>query len=425
VALTKDDIDAVSIQLHVDGELAFSILLTRGGLTQRRGSSDAFDRAAIPVKGRTDRCFEDFMQAMPEAMLESGGDFEDGGTDGPRHDWQFEFGGGLESLSYGIAYHQGSASLPDEFADMVVQAERLTHTWWQAEVAEEMGQPLPAAVAAPPAPRAARASAPQPKSKSKTSGSGRAHGKPGQAIPLNRERMAMVVLLDLFAFTIPWSFLQWMFDGGGGGAGPPGAGLVLFAIVEFVLLQIGRRSPGYWLLGVSAGLGQKPTVDARWPARESSATLALGIGACGLGVAGLTSWTAFHTAVPYFGLSFPFWLSLQLTLIGSVGLILSGALVLRLDLRGVWAAGGLALVLLLSGVVGWRAWGGFVDTAIAARSEAVGRAVGDGPVGALVSAVVPFLLVGVPIALLAGVYEGWRRLGRPALPGRTAARVPS
>ncbi|HUP51904.1 MAG TPA: hypothetical protein VM198_05475 [Longimicrobiales bacterium] len=73
MALTKDDIDAVSIMLHVDGELTFSILLTRGGLTQRLGSSDSAAGAAIMVKGRTDESFEDFMTALPEGLLERGG----------------------------------------------------------------------------------------------------------------------------------------------------------------------------------------------------------------------------------------------------------------------------------------------------------------------------------------------------------------
>ena len=67
-----------------------------------------------------------------------------------------------------------------------------------------------------------------------------------------REQIALAVLLDLFALSIPYSFLHWITVGGEERMGPPGGALVLFAIVEFVLLQIARRSPGYWLLGISA-----------------------------------------------------------------------------------------------------------------------------------------------------------------------------
>jgi hypothetical protein len=239
--------------------------------------------------------------------------------------------------------------------------------------------------------------------------------------------MALAILLDLFAFTIPWSFMQWLFGGGNGDAtGPPGAGLVVFAILEFVLLQIARRSPGYWLMGIVAELGQRPQVDASRLTRESAATWATGAALCAVGVAGLTSWTAYHTAVPYFGLGLPLWLSLPLTFLGSLALIVAGVLVLRLDPRGVWVGGAVALLLLLSGLVGWGAWGSFVDAAIADRATAAGRPVGEGLLGGLAQGVTPFLIVGVPIALLVGLGLTWKRFaggpgGAPA-PVRPSSR---
>lgn len=416
--MTKDDIDAVSLRLHVNGALTFSTLLTRGGLTQRMGWSDQPDPRAVPVKGRTDHCFEDFMAAMPESVLTGGGHFEDEGRVGARHEWTFELGGGMESLTWTIAYHQGSASLPDEFADMVVQAERLTHAWYLAGVAEVTGAPLPAPSApATPATRTAPDAAPErsrrspPRSRPGTSSPAR-----GQRVPLTRERLVLVVLVDLIALTIPWSFLQWVFGAGGGDrTGPPGAGLVLFAIAEFVLLQIARRSPGYWLLGVTAELGRKPQVDAAITTRESELTLATGIGLLAAGVAGLTSWAAYHTPAPYFGLGFPIWLSLPLTVLLGVALTLAGVLVLRHDLRGVWIGGGVALFLLLSGLAGWAEWGPFVDAVVAERSEQVGRPVGEGLVGGLARDATPFLLVLVPAALAAGAAATWRRFSRPAI----------
>jgi hypothetical protein len=423
----KDDIDAVSMMLHVDGELAFSILLTRGGLTQRFGSSDAIDPSAILVKGRTDQCFEDVMAALPEALLEGGGEVEDEGRTGPRHEWRFELGGGMEALAWVVGYHQGSASLPDEFADVVVRAERLTHAWYLAGVAEETGQPLPAAGVAPaPAPRARGAAARDEPASSGSGAPSRGRASAGPAVPATRERIALAVLLDFIAFTLPWSLLQWLFGGAGDGATPPGAGLVVFAILEFVLLQIARRSPGYWLLGISAELGQKPHVRAGRLTRESPVTLAVGAALCGLGVAGLTSWTVYHTAVPHFGLGFPLWLSLPLTWLGALAATLAGALVLRLDPRGVWLGGGVAGLAFLSALAGWGGWGSFVDSALADRSASASRPVGEGLIGGLVADVTPLLLVLVPAALLVGLVLTWRRftgnLGVAAAAVRPASR---
>ena len=133
--MTKDDIDAVSMTLLVDGDRAFQIYLTRGGLTQRQGSSDRPDASAVSVKGGTD-CFEPFLAAMPDTVLQQdGGVLDDGSSGPPRHEWRFEFGGGMQSLVYDVAYDPRASALPDEFADIVVLAERLTHAWHVAAVA--------------------------------------------------------------------------------------------------------------------------------------------------------------------------------------------------------------------------------------------------------------------------------------------------
>ena len=257
------------------------IYLTRGGLTKRQGSSDRIDPLALVITGGTDG-FGPFMETLPEHLLEQGASMEDGGGEGPRREWRFELAGGMNSIVYDIAYHSGSASLPDEFADMVVVAERLTHSWYTAAVAEETGVPIPSVAkpVAPPPPRAA-SSSPRKAAGKRPGGAGVA--SPGQLVPATRERIALAILLDLFAWTIPYSFLAWLFVGGSQRSGPPGEGLVLFAIVEFLLLQIARKSPGYWLLGISAPVGERPQVDSTWHTRESQVTLATGGGALWVG----------------------------------------------------------------------------------------------------------------------------------------------
>jgi len=413
--MTKDEIDAVSIMLYVDEELRFSVLLTRGDLTKRMGSSEGTDRAPVMVTGSTDSCFADFMTALPDELLQQGGTFEDEGRDGARHLWRFEFAGGLKTLSYAIAYHADSASLPDEFADMVVRAELLTHAWYVRDVAEETGGPLPDATESP-SRRQASNERPAP-----TDPRGPVGRKAVLPVPVQRERIALVVLLDLFALSLPYSFIHWLFVGGGERTGPPGGALVLFAIVEFVLLQIARWSPGYWLLGVSTPLGGKPRVDPAWPARESRTTLTVGIVLCALGAIGLTAWPTYHAAVPYFGLGLPRWISVPVTLIGCAGLALAGGLVLRLDVRGVWVGASLTLLLLLSTLAGWGDWPEFSETAVSSWESYANRPIGQGLLGLVGS--LP-LLVLVALALLAwGLFESWRHLDRRSTVGMGSARI--
>jgi hypothetical protein len=416
VALTKDDIDAVAINLLVNGTHTFQVYLTRGGLTQRRGSSDRPDPNPVLVKAATDY-FEPFMAAVPDALLHGeSAAMEDGGRDGPRHDWRFEFGGGLSSLVYDISYHAGSAGLPDEFADLVVQAERLTHSWYQAGVAEETGVPLPDAkpVAAPPAPKAAPSPRrPAPRAGAPTrSGPVAARGRGGPLAPATRQRVALAILLDFFALSIPYAYVAALLPDGGVRR-PPGAGLVLFAIAEFVLLLMVRKSAGYWLLGMSAPAHGKPQVDTSQLTRESEVTLAVGIALCWSGASGMTSWiTGAHAAIPYFGLPLGAFLSVLMTLLFAAGSIAAGVLILRTEMRGVWIGGGVMLVMLLAILLGWNDWDGWVVAELQARAEAGGRALGAGGLAAAQAFARVFLLA-APILLLTGLGFTWKRFAGP------------
>jgi hypothetical protein len=429
VALTKDDIDAVAINLLVDGIHTFQVYLTRGGLTQRRGWSDRADANPVLVKAATDY-FEPFMAAVPEALLQrESAAMEDGGREGPRHDWRFELGGGMSSLVYDISYHAGSAGLPDEFADMVVQAERLTHSWYLAGVAEETGvlTGAPAPAGAPPAPGAGgRRAAPTRKSGSATKaptasrpGARAGRTTSGPFVPASRERIALAILLDFFALGIPYAYAAALFSDGSAD-GPPGAGLVLFAIAEFVLLVVFRKSLGYWLLGLSAPSQAKPQLDSSWRLRESKLTMAVGVALCWAGASGMTSWTGGQAPIPYFGLPLSGVLSVLMTLLFAAASIAAGVLVLRTETRGVWIGGGVMLVMLLAILLGWNEWDGWVAAELRARVASGGPVSGPEGLGAAQAFARVFLLA-APILLMTGLGFTWKRFAGPVT---RAAPVP-
>jgi hypothetical protein len=342
------------------------------------------------------------MATVPEALLERGARLEDDGTEGPRHDWTIEFASSPNSISYHIGFHWGSASLPDEFADMVVRAEALTHSWYEHQLAEETGAQRPAATERP---RPERSEEPRQRA-----GTG-PRGRPGRAhpVPAKRERIALAVLIDLLALSIPYSLVHGIFIGAAERTGPPGGAFMLFAIVEFGLLQIARTSPGFWLLEISWPHGEKPRVDPARTTKESTAILAAGTGLLALGVGFLTAWTTYHTPVPYFGLPIPLWLSVPVTMLGSAALILAGVAVLQLDVRGVWLGGGLVALMLLGSLLGWGDWSEFVAAATTGPDE-------PGSSG-LLADLAPFIAL-VVLALLGwGLFESWKRLGASPPPG--------
>jgi hypothetical protein len=238
-------------------------------------------------------------------------------------------------------------------------------------------------------------------------------------VPASRERIALAILLDFFALGIPYGFAAALVSGGSAD-GPPGAGLVLFAIAEFVLLVVFRRSLGYWLLGISVAPQGKPQLDSAWRSRESRVTMAVGVALFATGASGMTSWTAGQTPIPYFGLPLGSFASILMTLILAAGSIAAGALVLRTETKGVWIGGGVMLLMLLAILLGWNDWDEWAAAELRARAASGAPALGAEAVGAAQAFVRVFLLA-APALSLAGLAVTWKRFAGPV---SRAAPVP-
>jgi hypothetical protein len=241
-------------------------------------------------------------------------------------------------------------------------------------------------------------------------------------VSASRERIALAILLDFFALSIPYAYLVALFSDGQRGGGPPGAGLVLFAIAEFVLLVMVRSSPGYWLLGMTGKAPGKPQVDSAWFLRESRVTMAVGVALCWMGASGMTAWTLHHAAVPYFGLELGRWLSILLTMVFAVGSIVAGARILRTEMSGVWIGGGVMGVMILAVLLGWGEWDAWVVAELEARAAAGARSLGTDGVGAA-QAFVRGALIVIPLLLLTGLGLAWKRFSGPVVSGVPAPQT--
>jgi hypothetical protein len=173
-----------------------------------------------------------------------------------------------------------------------------------------------------------------------------------------------------------------------------------------------RSSPGYWLLGMSAKAQVKPQVDSSWFLRESKVTIAVGVVLCWSGASGMTGWTLYHAAVPYFGLELGRFASILVTMVLAIGSIVAGAQILRTEMSGVWVGGAVMVVSLLAVALGWGAWDGWVVAELEARAAAGARSVGTEGIAAA-QAFVRGALVAIPVLVLAGLGLSWKRFAGP------------
>jgi len=89
-------------------------------------------------------------------------------------------------------------------------------------------------------------------------------------------------------------------------------------------------------------------------------------------------------------------------------------LILRTDLRGVWAGAAVMALTLLTVVLAWSQWDAWIAAEVEARAALRGRPLREGELE-MARAFVRVLLVAAPLAILAGVGLTWKRFeGGPA-----------
>jgi hypothetical protein len=445
--VTKDQIATVALSLRVDGKPSFMLLLTRDGDVKRMGTSAVDGVENVVATGRPPDVFDAFLAELDEGLLSLTDAYEDVDGPGPRCHWRIELGGGAAPIRFELHFDGERTGLPGGLAALVASAERLTDEWYAEQVeaqtgarpalashgghtdpgivvgspASELYALAPAAPPdAPPPSRPPQAAEPEaPAAASASESTPRGTGRPAAPHPYtSKKRIAFVVLLDFVVIGIPATLLAAPF----GIDAPLGAILMLFALLEVVLLQIVRRSPGTWLLGMAKALGEEPRVDPAFLSRESLLTHIVGWLFLGVGAEGLTAWTAYHTPFPYFGLPLGTVLSVIFTVLLSGAYVAAGALILRTDVRGVWIGVGATAFALLSE---WPARGADLDAWAAAevanRRAWTGTQPFSGEVESFQAMVFPILL-GATVLFAVGLYFVWRRFeGKKQAPAERAA----
>jgi hypothetical protein len=445
--INKNQLTSAAISMRVDGKPSFTLLMTKDGTVKRMGYSAVDNDEKTVASCQDSSIFERFLAGLPSDVLSQAGSHDATGAEGERVACRIELEGGPEPAAFEMSYYSESASLTRYMQLMVDLGEELTDEWYgsnltltavdlapmtpvpppQASAPARVPPPAPAPLPAPlyeappayeppPEPEPAPVEetpeeAPNPASE-RPGGGGSERKGPPEAPKASKQRFAFAILLDVMVLVAVYNVVVLVFAPGGGL--PIGAAFFFLILAEFCILQFLRRSPGYWLLGMSAGLGQFPRVDPAQLARESLVTHIVATVLLMSGIDGVTAWTEYQAPVPYFGLSWGTVFTALVSFLLGGALITAGVLIFRNDLRGVWVGGGGAAMSFLSV---WFARGnvfnGWLRLELMAQRAAEGRPVEASELDGFLGMVMPMLLV-ITLVYLVGLYFAWRRLGGPA-----------
>jgi hypothetical protein len=442
-----DQLTSVAIDIQVDDKPSFLLSMTKEGTVRRMGYSalDSHEKTAADVEDAT--IFAHFVEGLPTDVLDHAGSQEVEGVAGERVVCRIELVGATETVTYEMIYSSESAGLSRYMALMVNLGEELTDEWYGTNLTltpvldlPPVQTPSPSAPAAPSTPpwepppppppppayepppepvyEPPAAEEPEPESEEEVevevaedvAASPPSRPRPSPRPKASKQRLAMVVLLDLFVITSAYGVVTLMTGRGL----PMGAALFFLVLTEACLLQFLRMSPGYWLLGMRANVGAFPTVEPDQIARESLVTHIVATVLLILGVHGLTVWTHFQAPMPYFGFAWASWFTVPLTILIGAAFIASAVLIFRNDIRGVKIGGGVTAFGFLAV---WFARGntlnGWLRLELMRQREAEGRPVFNSlDLDPILGRVVPGAIV-IALGCGVGLYFVWKQFTQP------------
>jgi hypothetical protein len=128
-------IESVHIQWECGGTLLLSLYMSRSGAVNRAGSGDGDPARALPCMGRSsESLFEQWIEALSSELLAHAGRYEFAERQG--EDCQLTLTLGGEAFETGFAFRYGTESQgpPEEIAELVSEAIRLTDPWYEEQL---------------------------------------------------------------------------------------------------------------------------------------------------------------------------------------------------------------------------------------------------------------------------------------------------
>jgi hypothetical protein len=241
-------------------------------------------------------------------------------------------------------------------------------------------------------------------------------------VPVSRKRWLLAIYLDYLVvgavFTLAGHFVA------------PGRDLtiavhLMFVIVEVLLVRVVKWSPGEFLMSISVppSSGHRPVVDRRVWANEAALTVLLGVLFVSGGSKALVRWTMWAPPTPFFGLLPGKEEGIALQVVEGLLALVVAALVLRLHASAPAAVAALSTATIVSVVLSWPLWDGYVERYVHARRSYQGLPVRSGEVD-FMRRFMPFGVIAFAVAEAAVVlvYRGrFVRPDRGAVPERREA----
>ena len=210
-----------------------------------------------------------------------------------------------------------------------------------------------------------------------------------ESVRASRARLILAIYLDFLLFSVPWALMEHFLI-----RVPAPAKYAAFALIELLLRQVIRRSPGVWLL--SAGPGGK----THWLPTVAGVLLLLE------GTKGLVRWTMWTPPVPLFGMqvSAEAWPWVAMTF-GAIECVLA-YLFFRMRPAALYAGVAYFVTVIISTVMSWPLWDAWAALNTTRRRAYQGMPLREGEIEQMQAMVPEVLLIGLGLYLAAVVIAG-------------------